>query len=220
MAGTAPSYKTRGGVAIGMMNFSRPLATLVATSDEVTIATTMFGLFEVSVHKFPKTHVKSIERYCLIPFLAEGIRITHLIADYPAKIIFWCRPQTVLDGIKSADFVPAPTDAVISAFRPHRGMAFRIAPLVGLAIIWNVLFYYGISGFPGKSASPGPQVLIALAMVAGLSLSALNVPAVQAFLLKPGRSITEVRPILVLTAFVSGCMTLILGIVALAAWGR
>lgn len=201
-----------------MVNFSPPFATLTATSDEASITTTMFGLFEVSTHNFPKTHVKSIERYCIIPFLAEGIRITHLIADYPTRIIFWCRPQTVLDGIASAGFVPAPTDGVIIAFRPRRGMAFRIAPLLGLAIIWNVLFYYDFTASPAKAPMPGPRALTALAMVAALSLSALFVPAVQSFLLKPGRPITEVRPTVVLVAFVSGFMTLILGLVLLVAW--
>jgi hypothetical protein len=197
------------------MNFSRPLATLVATSADLTITTTMFGLFDMGTYTFPKTHVKSIERYCLIPFLAEGIRITHLVADYPAKIIFWCRPQTVLDGIASAGFVPAPTDAVISAFRPHRGMAFRIAPLVGLAIIWNALLYDHFSAPSAKGPMPGPRVLIAMTMVAGLSLAALYVPAVQVFLLKPGRSFAEVRPIVMLTAFITGCMTVTLGLITL-----
>jgi hypothetical protein len=113
MTDSSSTYTVTGGARIGFVNYTWPLAKLVVTADRLTVSTTMFGLFGMGTYSFSKAQILSIERYGWIPFIGEGIRITHSVADYPQKIVFWCRPSSVLAGISARGFSPAATSSEI-----------------------------------------------------------------------------------------------------------
>lgn len=105
------TYRARGGARIGWVNYSWPLASLSVDSSGLTIVTSMLGLFETGRYRFTPDQVTRIEKYGFIPFVGEGIRLHHTVAGYPAKIVFWCRSASVLEGIASTGFPTVPLAA-------------------------------------------------------------------------------------------------------------
>jgi hypothetical protein len=90
-------------------------------------------------------------------------------------------------------------------------MAFRWSFLILLLVIWNALFL--IDGFVpwNQPKGPGLYTLLAVALLF-LTAAALNVSdRFQALVLKPGRSITEVRSVVLLVLFVSGILLIVFG---------
>ena len=213
MTDPSSTYTVTGGARIGFVNYTWPLAKLMATADSLTISTTMFGLFGMGTYSFSKSQIVSIVRYGWIPLIGEGIRITHSVADYPQKIVFWCQPASVLAGISAIGFSPSPNFSEIPDHQSARGFPLRWAPLIALVVIWNLLIVFEMSSHPDRQPMPGPLSLAALWVVFGVSAAALRFPSVQEFLLKPGRRFGEVRPAVLLVATVSGLMALIFSII-------
>ena len=210
------TYSVTGGARIGLVNYTWPLAKLIATADRLTVSTTMFGLFGMGTYSFTRDQVISIERYGWIPLVGEGIRITHSIADYPQKIVFWCRPSSVIGRLTAVGFTPAHTSSEIPNHLSGRGFPLRWLPLILLAVIWNLLIGFEMVTHADGMPLPGPLSLAALSMVFGVSVMAVRLPGVQNVFLKPGRSFGEVKPVFLLVAIVSGIMTVILTIAAVA----
>lgn len=212
MTDSSSTYAVTGGARIGFVNYSWPLAKLVVTADRLTVSTTMFGLFGTGTYSFSKTQILSIERYGWIPLIGEGIRITHSVADYPQKIVFWCRPNSVLSGISAIGFSPAGTSSEIQCGQASRGFPLRWAPIIALVAIWNLLIGYERFSHPNRPPIPGPLSLAALWIVFGVSMAGIRSPSVQNLLLKPGRAFGEVRPVVLLVATVTGAMAIIFSI--------
>lgn len=212
MTDSSSTYTVKGGASIGFVEYGWPLATLVATADRLTISTTMFGLFRMGHYSFSEAQILSIDRCGWIPFISQGIRITHSVADYPQKIVFRCRPTSVLSGISTIGFAPAATSSGMQHHQASRGFPLRWAPLLALVAIWNLLIGYEMFSHPNKPPMPGPLSLVAIWIVFGVSVAALRSPAVQNRLLKPGRTFGEVRPAVLLVATVSGALAIIFAI--------
>jgi hypothetical protein len=138
------------------------------------------------------------------------MRIVHTVQSYPEKIIFWCfgSPKSLIQKITDLGFRPQASRAQV----PHRdGMAFQWRFLILVVVLWNALFL--VDGFvPWKEPKgPGPYAFLAVVLLF-LTALALNVSArVQALALKPGRSIGEVRALVVLVLVVSAIMLLAFG---------
>lgn len=214
MSDPAPTYSVTGGARIGFVNYSWPMATLNATADRLTIATSLFGLLGMGTYSFGKDQVLSMESCGWLPVLGQGVRIHHTVAGYPAKMIFWGNPQKTLAGIAAVGFVPAPAHAGILQQRPNPGFPLRWLPLLVLAIIWNGLFLLAGNG-PSAAFDPGLPVVLALGLFFAVSMTALRSPAVQKIFLKPGRHFGEVRNAFVLTACITGFMAVIFGVLAI-----
>jgi hypothetical protein len=212
----AASYSARGGARIGWVNYSWPLATLSVDASSLTIATTFFGLFEMGRYSFRPDQVARIERFGWMPLIGEGIRVYHTKADYPEKVVFWCRPSAVLRGIASTGFPTISENTASFGSIPSRGFPLRIWPLVIIALLWNLLLGYEFFSKPILAAFPGPCTVTALALVFITSLSVLFSPTVQAIFLRPGRNIGEVRPMFLLAATITGIMTFVFTVILLA----
>ncbi len=77
----AKFFRQMGAAQVGMLYVSMPLATIVISPDEVTIA--LFG----KAHVFPKALVREIaQRRGLF---SNAIRIEHDSRNSGAKVIFW-----------------------------------------------------------------------------------------------------------------------------------
>ncbi|HZE57779.1 MAG TPA: hypothetical protein VE031_07980 [Chthoniobacterales bacterium] len=201
------SFTTTGGARIGWTNATWPLAQLSATPDALTISVLLLGTYS-----FAPDQVAAVERYTMIPVLGWGVQIRHCRVDYPQRFIFWClgSPDTVLRGIHAAGFVPsAPSSAVIQP----RGFAIRWSAIIICFAVWNTLFLLDFSRPSGMPPQPGLSALAALALAFAFSIGTLMSPRVQRLILKPDRSVNEIRPFLRLLAFISGIMLVIFSIV-------
>ncbi len=218
MTDPAPSktYSTRGGARIGWVNHSWPLASLSVDASGLTIATTMFGLFGTGRYHFTPSEVTRIERYGFIPILGEGIRVHHTVRDYPEKIVFWCRPASVLEGIASTGFPVGTAGGDPGIPEPKRGFPLRIWPLAVVVLLWNLLISYEMFLQPSPGMTPGPLSLSALILFFLTSMGVLRSGKVQEVFLRPGRTVGEVRPLFLLTATVTGVMALVFGIMFIA----
>jgi hypothetical protein len=199
------SFTTTGGARIGWTNATWPLAQLSATPDALTISVLLLGTYS-----FAPDQVAAVERYTMIPVLGWGIQVRHCRVDYQQRFIFWClgSPDTVLRGIHDAGFVPrAPSSAVIQP----RGFAMRWSAIIIAIAFWNVLFLLDFSRFSGSPPQPGLSAVVALAFA--FSIGTLTSPRLQRLVLKPGRSVNEIRPFLRLLTFICGIMLVIFSIV-------
>ena len=150
----ASSYSTRGGARIGWVNYSWPLASLSVDASSLTITTTFFGLFEMGRYSFRPDQVAHLGKYGWLPVLGEGIRVQHTVANYPGKVVFWCRPSAVLQGIASTGFHGTSESTAPLGSLPSRGFPLRIWPLVVILMLWNLLFGYEFFSQPRPVASP------------------------------------------------------------------
>jgi len=198
-----------GGVRVGWANASWPLAKLSVSSTNLSIAAMMLGTYN-----FTPDEVVALEPYQSIPIIGRGIRILHSRSDYPEEIIFWCfrDPEILANDIRRVGFQPR---VIRRIPREPRGIPVRWTTIVAVIVIWNVLFV--LDGFvPWASPKPpGPFVFLAIALMLAASLAMQRSPIVQAWVLKPGRSPTEIKPALRVVAVVSGLMLLGLALFSL-----
>jgi hypothetical protein len=192
-------FETTGGARVGWFNATWPLAKLSATPEALRVSVMGFGNYQ-----FTPDSVTEITRYTSIPVLGWGIQIHHRVPQYPARILFWClgNPENLLEGIRASGFIPqGPASETIS--HAKRGFPFRWVPFIAVIAAWNILLIADVLSKPPPTA-PGPLSLLALALFFATAAAGLRFPAVQTFLLKPGRNIEEVRPLLRLLLLVSG----------------
>ena len=187
------------------MNATWPFAKLLASAHQLSISGSLIGSYS-----FSPDQVAALEPYGSIPVLASGVRIVHTVQSYPEKIVFWCfgSPQRLIQRITDLGFRPRASRAQV----PHRdGMAFRWSFIILVLVVWNALFL--LDGFvPWKEPKgPGPYTLLAVALLF-LTALALNFSRwFQARALKPGRSISEVRAVVLLVLAVSAIMLIAFG---------
>ncbi len=200
------TFITTGGARVGWTNATWPLAQLLATPDKLTLSIRLLGTYS-----FTPDQVLSVERYVLIPVLGWGIQIHHNNADCPQHVIFWClgSPDKVLQGISNSNFLPIASGSTL----PRRnGIAIRWSAIVIAVALWNALFFLNSIHASRVPPHPGPFVLAPLLFAFALFVGTLTSPRLQGIILKPGRSIGEIRPFLRLLAFISGLLLVIFSI--------
>jgi hypothetical protein len=207
-------FTITGGAQIGWVNASWPLARLSATSDQLAIKARVLGNYS-----FTPEQVSAVERYASIPFLAWGVRIRHLVPDYPRRIIFWClrEPNGVLQGIRAAGFAPTGTE---QANVRSAGIPVRWSTIVAAIAVWNFLFILPFLGQPRGGSAAGWRVLFPLYAVLALVFATLKFGTIQNLLLKRGRSVGEIKPFLRLLAFICGVLAIIFSAIVLLNKGR
>jgi len=199
-------FRATGGARVGWSNASWPLAQLSASPDKLTISIRILGTYS-----FAPDQVIAIARYVMIPVVAWGIQVHHCRTDYPRRVIFWClgTPDKILRGIRDSGFRPT---ALGSAAPQRRGIAMRWSAILITVAIWNALFFLDFGRFGRGRGEPGPLVLAPLLFAVALSLGTLRSTRLQRIILKPGRSVGEIRPLLRLIAFISAFLLIIFSI--------
>lgn len=194
-------FEATGGARIGWLNATWPFARLAATPDTLQMSVSIFGDY----HFTPDT-VTDITRYTHIPFFGWGIQIHHCVPEYPTRIIFWSlgSPDALLAKIRESGFQPQASGEAATCLR-HRGVPFRWAPVIFAFLVWNALIIGDVFQRDMRPM-PGPWSLLAIALVFAGSMAILKLPQAQQFILKPGRSVEEIRPLLKLFLLVSGGM--------------
>jgi hypothetical protein len=206
-----PTFKATGGARTGGINATWPLAKLEASADSLRVSILTLG-----VYSFTPGTVVSITRYTRFPILGWGIQIQHCVPEYPARLIFWCpgNPASLLAGIRDSGFQ---AEAPESAIPPRRGLALRWSAIIIAAALWNGLFLLDMLLQHRMPPMRGPFLLLAIGLVLASCIATIQVPAFQRLVLKPGRSVGEIRPILNLLLLVSGSMFVVLSLMAIAA---
>jgi hypothetical protein len=135
-----------------------------------------------------------------------------LCCRLPGEFHFWYlgNPDALLRGIREIGFQPlAPTSAI-----PERhGFALRWQVLAVAFLIWNGFYMIDAFRDPGASSSPhflGPFSTLADGLLLVAVLATIHVPAFQRLVLKPGRSIDEIRPMLYFVSFILASILVVL----------
>lgn len=133
------------------------------------------------------------------------MRVIHTNPSYPEKIVFWCfgSPVRLIQQIHELGFRPRASSASV----PRRdGIPLRWSFIIALVVVWNALFI--LDGFvPWKEPKgPGVYTLLALALLFLTAVALARSSEFQSLVLKPGRSVSEIRPMVLLVQFVSAVL--------------
>jgi hypothetical protein len=186
----------RGGAQIGWINATWPFGSLEASASELT-----FRVFPYGTYTFHPNDVVRMDRYTVIPVLGWGVRIHHVRADYPARMIFWClgSPERVLKRIAETGFHAQAKSAEPPA---RRTMPVRWISLVLGILIWNACCLIDFL----RHRRPGLGAVLGLSFVLFVSTGLWWLRPLQWAVMKPGRSPREIRQWLMLLALVSALL--------------
>lgn len=189
-------FSTLGGVQIGLVHASWPLARITASPSRLRLS----GL--LGAYEFRPGDVVSLEAIPLFtpPSFSSGVRIVHARSDFPVKMMFLCfSPENTIKRIRGAGFAPS---AARTSEARWRGLPMRWSVLVAVLLSWIALFRL-LDSVPIRSIPPS---LIAL-LLAFLVCRAVQVsPAVQKLVLNDGHSVNEIKPHLLLVQSISGLL--------------
>ena len=201
-----------GGIRIGWFHASWPFAKLSGDGNELRIKALFSGEY-----RFSPKQIISIEKTGSIPFLSQGIKINHIVKEYPENIIFYwggSNSELLIKEIYNLGFHPEAS----SAAAPRRdGIPIKWHIPILLIAIWNLLFLVDIvrpSNINHKGI--GPFSVLALIIVFLFSVALRFSNKVQAAILKPGRGIGEISPILYFLMMLTGFMAFFMGMMLFA----
>jgi hypothetical protein len=174
-----------------------PFASLTVAGDRLTLRLPLVGSYP-----FGTGDVVALEPSGRLPYLDRGVRIVHGVHDYPEEIVFWCigPPQSLIEEIRAHGFEPrAPAEAAAERL----GMAVRLSTVVILILGWLALVEASHSLRLEARALADASVLAAL-LIGTVAFERSS--RIQAWALRPGRSIGELRPLLRLLRFVTAVL--------------
>ena len=204
MEGERQKLKVTGGAEMGWVNATWPFARLSATREELVLSAGFLGSYS-----FKPGEVVALEARGTIPLAGRSVRIVHANPAYPEKMVFWCfgSPQKLIDQILGLGFRPSASPLLV----PKRGgMAFRWSFLIALFVVWNALFLLDGHGTWGERRQMGPLSLLAMALMLCAALGMLFSRRFSALALKPGRSVSEVRPLIMLILAIGAIFLVVL----------
>ncbi len=199
------SFRVDGSASVGWIH-ARGLAQLTATPETLNLSIILLGEYQ-----FTPGNVVAITRYAIFPWWGMGIRIQHTVADYPERILFlsWRGPAKLLAGIHDAGFEGK---APLISMPIRKGLPIRWQAIFGIALLATGCAYLG--SLDSQFAPPlkiAPAFLFVVAVLRSVFL--------QRLILRPGRSIGELKPLLNLLCFVFGILALVFLIVSFCgAW--
>jgi hypothetical protein len=199
--------KRTGGIRIGWYHASWPLATLYTSSNEIKIK-----VFLSDEYIFSPEQVVKIEKAGCIPIISQGIRIYHTIQDYPDNIIFYCagNPEKIIKEIFDQGFRPQAS----SASTPRReGFPVRWQAIIAIIVLWNIPFL-----LEGNIFSRPNTLRISLVNLLGIiaiffgSIALPRSKYLQSIIIKPGRSIGEIKHVVSLITVITGLLSFVFGL--------
>lgn len=211
------TFELTGGAKMGNVVASWPFAVLRVSSTQLEL--TASGIGNVV---FQPGDLLSIEPYNGFGGISKGVQLQHRVPGYPQKIIFlsFKEPETIISQIRQTGFMDAPAgggvegDSHIRQQQLQGSVPVKKAVLIGLLIVWNVLFLFDFlfSGSLQKGFVPGNGVLAALGLIFVTSLLALVSEKFSRLILKEGKKISHISRLLYLLLFISG--TMLMGLLA------
>jgi len=184
----------RGGARVGKLNASWPLAQLKADDKQLTLNALLIK------YTFRPEDVTAIEAYGFA--FRKGIRIHHRVKKFSNKVIFWSSgdPARLIGEIRRTGFMDNMqplTDEDINMIRNRKwmdGVAIKTWVLLVLIVLWNIPPV--LIKFLDKTNAPLP--FRGAGLGAGLlvlsCLLILFAKPVQKLVLKEGRELSEMKP--------------------------
>src|SRR5262249_21192441 len=148
--GMTPSMSVRGGLRVGWLHASWPLARLTASERRLSVSTLLLGGYD-----FTPDQMIALEPHGNVPVIGRGIRLRHSRPDYPRRIVSWCAesPQQLLGRIqRGAGSVPRPPRATEPA--TPTGAPVRPRAIVVAIAAWLLLGLLG--GLTPSMGAPPP----------------------------------------------------------------
>lgn len=189
-----------GGGRIGSINATWPFVSLKAESNSLEISSGLIGKYT-----FNPDQVVELANHTVIPVLGWGVKIVHNREDVPDNIIFWSfeSPETVIGKIKRTGFMPS---ADRSSMPAKHGFPIKWQVILLAVLVWNALLL--IDFYPLSNGHPKPGLLsvVALSILFICCIATRIFPEMQKIILKPGRSVNEIKPLLNLLTLISGLL--------------
>ena len=194
----AEEFTARGGAQLGWINASWPFGRLSVSRGSLTISSPLSRSYV-----FDPEQVVALEPCGWIPILQRGVRIVHANPRYPSRIVFvgFQSPERLIQGVRQAGFVPAMPDPRVP---PRPGLPIRGSAVLLLAAVCAILFLLdGVIPWM-RAGGPGPSMLLALALLYAAATALPRSRRLQSWVLKPDRSVDEIRLALKLLRLASG----------------
>lgn len=202
-----PDVKVVGGSQIGWVSVSWPFAKLVVSKHQLTLSC-------LGTYVFEPQQIVALEPHGFIPFFAQGVRIVHSRADYPAKMIFWYlgSPEKLISRIRDVGFLP---QSSLGAMPPRKGAPFRWAALITAILVWNALFLLGNPEPMKPRGEFGWPALLATGLLCATTWALPHSQYLQSLVLKPKRSFDEIKSFIGLLRLVSTVLFVAFAVLAL-----
>jgi len=120
-----------------------------------------------------------------------------------------------MDGIMQTGFtpgkpIPAAEKMEIVQIQNGGGFAFKVKPIIAIIVIWNVIFIGGIliQVSQDKRVIPTLSIQCAAAFMISVCLGMLINQSFADIMLKPGRTIRDVRSSLIFVTLICGLLFL------------
>jgi hypothetical protein len=201
------SLSVTGGLRVGWLHASWPLATLAATPSSLSVSAPVLGRYD-----FTPDQVVALEPHGAIPLVGRSVRLVHSRPDYPRRIVFSCvgHPEQLIARIqRDGGFLPRSTIAAVPAARD--GAPVRLRAIVVAVATWIGLGLLGGLARREGASPPGPFPFLLLGSVFLGAAAIRRSPGVQAWVLKPDRSIGEIKAVVTLLELLSAFLLLVLG---------
>lgn len=184
-----------GGSQIGWVSASWPFAKLAVSKEKLTLSC-------LGTYAFQPDQIAALEPHGAIPFFGRGMRIVHVRADYPAKMVFWYwgSPEKLIARIRGVGFSPAGT---VAAMPLRDGIPVRWAAILVIIAIWNGLFLLDNPEPLKVHAQLGWPSLLAVGLLCATAWALPQSRYLQSLVLKPGRSFGEIKSFVSLLRLVS-----------------
>ena len=207
-------YELTGGARIGGAKASYPFAKLKVTANKFELDASIIGNLV-----FSPSDIISIEPYQQIPIIGKGIKITHNVAKYKKKVIFWTfkNPKEVINEIRKTGFLDnmnsniSGDDEEIIAKQKQGGFPIKKSFATGAVILWNLFFAISIFKYfqnPADEMIIGNTMKIAFVLVLGTALLTLFSKPFQQLILKEGRKLDDIKRFLYFIILVSSLLLL------------
>ena len=197
-------FTVRGGAQLGWINASWPFGQLAVSPRSLTISSPLSRSYV-----FEAEQVVALEPCGWIPILQRGVRIVHSNPRYPSRIIFigFQSPDRLIERIRRAGFIPAAPDTRVRA-RPGLPIRGSVLPLL-VAVCVIPFLLDGVIPWR-RAGGPAPSTLLAPALLYAAASALPRSTQLRSWVLKPGRSVDEIRPALNLLRLVSGLVLALL----------
>jgi hypothetical protein len=179
-----------GGLAAGF-------ATLSISKYELTLKSPLAGVFGFESSEVVSLEVKGSR------LSGRGLHIRHTRMDYPKTVTFFPifrRRDKLIAQINQTGFVPSGSESDVPV---RDGLPVKWQAIVIPLVLWNLLIFvqWRLSG-----PKPGLFSMLPIALILVGSLAVLKSRSLQSAVLKKGRSVGEIRPILRFFVFLSALM--------------
>jgi len=199
-----------GGARIGWAKASWPFAKLTVSRDKLQLNGGIIGNLV-----FKPTDVTSIETYSM--GVAGGLKIIHNVSNYKSLVVFTTTGNSndLLNDIRktgfltNADQLPAQLEQEIHEMQQGGGFPLRPLAAIIVVAIWNICLlpaffqaFFGRRSFINLDTGINAALIFLLAF----ALSLFFVKPIQHIVLKPGRTVKDIRSFLIFLIILASIM--------------